>query len=131
MLEPHLPFIVPRVLELVCTSPEMRPLARDLDDRGEDPFGWDPGRRDSLRAELDAFFLHLYGIDDRDDAEYITETLQTGADGLDLGKSDDDGGGRRAGEPILAAYDRMAEADAAGAEYETRIYPPPGHGPRS
>jgi hypothetical protein len=25
----------------------------------------------------------------------------------------------------------MAEADADGAEYETRIYPPPGHGPRA
>jgi hypothetical protein len=34
MLEPHLPFIVPRVLELVYTSPDMRPLARDLDDTG-------------------------------------------------------------------------------------------------
>ena len=40
MLEPHLPFIVPRVLELVYTAPDMRPLARDLDDAGE-PFAWD------------------------------------------------------------------------------------------
>jgi len=30
----------------------------------------------------------------------------------------------------LVAYDRMTEAGAAGAEYETRIFPPPGHGPR-
>jgi hypothetical protein len=128
MLEPHLPFIVPRVLELVYTSPDMRPLARDLDDTG-DPFAWDPDRRVNLRAELDAFFFRVYGIDDRDDAEYITETLQTGADGLEQGKSQDDDG-RRARKLVLAAYDRMAEADAAGAEYETRIYPPPGHGPR-
>jgi hypothetical protein len=72
------------------------------------------------------------GIDDRDDVEYITGTLQTGANGLEQGKSqDDDDGGRRAKELILAAYDRMAEAGAAGAEYETRIFPPPGHGPRS
>jgi hypothetical protein len=130
MLEPHLPFIVPRVLELVYTSPDMRPLARDLDDHGEDPFAWDPDRRVSLRAELDAFFFRVYGIGDRDDAEYITDTLQTDADGLEQGKRQDDDG-RRAKELILAAYDRMAEADAAGAEYETRIYPPPGHGPRS
>jgi hypothetical protein len=132
MLEPHLPFIVPRVLELVYTSPDMRPLARDLDDRGEDPFAWDPDRRVSLRAELDAFFFLVYGIDDRDDVQYITQTLGAGGDGREQVQShDDDGGGRRARELILAAYDRMAEADAAGAEYETRIYPPPGHGPRS
>ena len=131
MLESHLPFIVPRVLELVYTSPDIRPLARDLDDRGDDPFAWDPDRRVSLRAELDAFFFRVYGIDDRDDAEYITETLQTGAGGLEQGKSQDDDGGRRARKLILAAYDRMAEADAAGAGYETRIYPLPGHGPRS
>jgi hypothetical protein len=128
MLEPHLPFIVPRVLELVYTSPDMRPLARDLDDRGEDPFAWDPGRRSSLGAELDALFFRVYGIDDRDDVEYITGALQARADGLDQCNRHDGGGAR---ELILAAYDRMAEADAAGAEYETRIFPPPGQGPRS
>jgi hypothetical protein len=129
-LEPHLPFIVPRILELVYTSPDMRPLARDLDDRGEDPFAWDPGRRLDLRAELDAFFFRLYGIDDRDDAEYITETHRIPAGRLEQGGDRGDEG-RRAKDLILAAYDRMAEADAAGAEYETRIYPPPGQGPRS
>jgi hypothetical protein len=129
MLEPHLPFIVPRVLELVYTSSDMSPLARDLDDRGEDPFAWDPGRRGSLRAELDAFFFRLYGIDDRDDVAYIIDTLQAGAGGPERGE---DGGddSRRAGQLTLAAYDRMAEADGDGAEYETRIFPPPGHGPR-
>jgi hypothetical protein len=136
MLEPHLPFIVPRVLELVYTSPDMRPLARDLDDHGEEPFAWDPGRRVSLRAELDAFFFRAYGIDDRDDVEYITGLLPAGtgaasADGLEPGKSQGDDGRRRARELTLAAYDRMAEADGAGAEYETRIFPPPGHGARS
>src|SRR6201999_1223242 len=69
-LEPHLPFIVPRVLELVYTSPALTPLARDLDDAG-DPFAWDSGRRAGLRAELDAFFFRLYGIADRGDVEYI------------------------------------------------------------
>ena len=145
MLEPHLPFIVPRVLELVYTSPDMSPLARDLDDRGADPFAWDPGRRVSLRAELDAFFFRVYGIEDRDDVEYIVDTLQAGADGPERGegqgddsrepgKSQDDAG-RRVKKLILAAYDRMAEAGLAqvgsgGAGYETRIFPPPGHGAR-
>jgi hypothetical protein len=135
MLEPHLPFIVPRVLELVYTSSDMGPFARDLDDCGEDPFAWDPDRRASLRAELDAFFFRVYGIDGRDDAEYIIDTLlggapnEGGADGLERAEpqGDDDRPGRKL---VLAAYDRMTEADAAGAEYETRIHPPPGHGPR-
>ena len=129
MLEPHLPFIVPRVLELVYTSPDMSPLARDLDDRGEDPFTQDSERRASLRAELDAFFFRMYGIDDRDDVEYIAGTLQAAADGLERDQSQGDDG-RRARKLVLAAYDRMSEADADGAAYETRIFPPPGHGPR-
>jgi hypothetical protein len=129
-LEPHLPFIVPRLLELVYTSPDLRPLARDLDDPG-DPFAWDPERRAALRAELDAFFFRAYGIDDRADVEYIiTSAHRQGAGDSEQGKGQNDDGGR-ARELILAAYDRLAEADTAGAEYETRIYPPPGHGPRS
>jgi hypothetical protein len=129
MLEPHLPFIVPRVLELVYTSSDMGPFARDLDDCGEGPFAWDPDRRASLRAELDAFFFRVYGMDRRDDVEYIIDTLQIGAGGLERGESRGDDS-RRARKLALAAYDRMTEADAAGAEYETRIFPPPGHGPR-
>jgi len=129
MLEPHLPFIVPRVLELVYTSSDMRPLALDLDDRGDEPFARDSDRRASLRAELDAFFFRVYGIDDRDDVEYITGTLEAGADGLERSESGGDGGGR-ARKLVLAAYDRMSEADAGGPKYETRIFPPPGHGPR-
>ena len=128
MLQPHLPFIVPRVLELVYTSSDMGPFSRDLDDTG-DPFAWDPGRRASLRAELDAFFFRVYGIDDCDDVEYIIDTLQAGADGLGPGESHGDNS-RRARKLTLAAYDRMTEADAAEAEYETRIFPPPGHGSR-
>jgi hypothetical protein len=133
-LEPHLPFIIPRVLELVYTSSDMGPFSRDLDDTG-DPFAWDPDRRANLRAELDAFFFCVYGIDGRDDAEYIIDTLlggapkEGGADDPERGESQGDNN-RRARELTLAAYDRMIEASAAGAGYETRIFPSPGHGPR-
>ena len=107
----------------------MSPLARDLDDRGEDPFARDPGRRVALRAELDAFFFRVYGIDGRDDVAYVIDTLQARADGLERGESQADDS-RLARKLTLAACDRMTEAADAGAEYETRIYPPPGHGPR-
>jgi hypothetical protein len=135
VLEPHLPFIVPRVLELVYTSSDMAPFSRDLDDCGEDPFAWDPDRRASLRAELDAFFFCVYGIDRRDDVEYIIDALlggapkEGGAVGPERGESQGDDS-RRARALVLAAYDRMTEASAAGTEYESRIFPPPGHGPR-
>lgn len=125
MLEPHLPFIVPRVLELVCTSPGMCQLARDLDDPGTAPFAWDAERRTALQAELDAFFLHLYGIGERADAQYIIDDVQASAG------QGGDGNGRRGRDLILAAYDRMAEASAGAAAYESRIFPPPGHGARS
>ena len=51
----------------------MEPFARDLGDSGP-PFRWADERRALLRAELDAAYFHLYGID-RDDAEYIMETF--------------------------------------------------------
>ena len=38
------------------------------------PFRWDEDRRFLMRAELDAAFFHLYGID-RDDVDYIMETF--------------------------------------------------------
>ena len=128
MLESHLPFITPRVLELVYTAYDMTPLARDLDDEGE-PFRWDSGRRAQLRAELDAFFFRRYGIDDRDDVDYILETFQTETGGLkhnDINKY----GTYRTKELVLAEYDRMAAADMAGIPYKSPLTPPPGHGPR-
>jgi hypothetical protein len=63
------------------------------------------------------------------DVEYIIDTLEPGADGLERGESQADDG-QSAKKLVLAAYDRMTEADAAGTEYETRIFPPPGRGPR-
>ena len=81
MLEPHLPFIVPLVLELVYTAYDMTPLARDLGDEGA-PFRWDEERRALLRAELDAFFFRMYGIDDPADVDYILETFATETGGL-------------------------------------------------
>ena len=128
MLEPHLDFIVPRILELVYTAYDMTPLARDLGDEGE-PFRWDENRRAQLRAELDAFFFRLYGIDDRDDVDYILETFQTETGGLKHNEIRDHGG-YRTKRLVLAEYDRMAAADAAGVPYESPLALPPGQGPR-
>ena len=127
-LEPHLPFIVPRVLELVYTAYDMIPLARDLGDEGES-FPWDVDRRAQLRAELDAFFFRQYGIDDRDDVDYILETFQTETGGLKHNEIRDHGE-YRTKRLVLTEYDRMAAADAAGIEYKSPLPAPPGHGLR-
>ena len=127
MLEPHTGFLTPRILELVYTTYEMTPLARDLGD-ADAPFVWDEDRRAQLRAELDAFFFRLYGIG-RDEVDYIMETFQTEAGGLknnDIAKY----GTYRTKDLVLEVYDRMSAAEAAGRQYATPISPSPGDGPR-
>jgi hypothetical protein len=133
-LEPHTSFITPRVVELAYTAYDMTGLARDLGDSGA-PFQWDEERRALIRAELDGYFFHLYGIS-REDADYIMETFQTENGGLkhnDIAKY----GTYRTKELVLAAYDRMAERGVSlttplidGESYLSTLSPPPGHGPR-
>ncbi|GHC54839.1 DNA methyltransferase [Streptomyces violaceochromogenes] len=135
-LEPHLPFLLPRVLELVYTAYDMTPLARDLDDEGE-PFQWDDERRAQLRAELDAYFFHLYGIS-REDTDYILESFQSESGGL---KNNEISafGEYRTKRLVLTEYDRMAVAgltlespltEGESCTYRSPLTPPPGHGPR-
>ncbi|MEU1705099.1 DNA methyltransferase [Streptomyces sp. NPDC005706] len=133
-LTPHLPFLIHRILELVYTSYDMTPLAFDLGDQGN-PFQWDEERRGVIRAELDAYFFHLYGVS-RDDTEYILQTFQTESGGLknnEIAKY----GEYRTERLILAEFDRMAEAGVSlenplvdGENYTSTLTPPPGHGPR-
>jgi hypothetical protein len=69
--QPELDFIVPRVLELTYTAWDLKPFAEDLG-YDEAPFTWDPGRRALLRAELDAYYAHLYGLN-RKQLRYILD----------------------------------------------------------
>nr|WP_062338849.1 DNA methyltransferase [Herbidospora sakaeratensis] len=131
---PHIPFIIPRVLELVYTAHDLVGLARDLGDSGA-PFEWDVQRRTMIRAELDAYFFHLYGIA-RDDVDYILETFQSETGGLknnEIAKY----GTYRTKDLVLAEYNRMAPAGVSldtplvdGENYTSTLFPPPGHGPR-
>ena len=70
---PRLSFITPRVLELTFTAHDLTAFARDLGYAGG-PFTWDDERRFWMRAELDALYFILYGIE-REDVEYIMETF--------------------------------------------------------
>ncbi|MET7635715.1 DNA methyltransferase [Streptomyces sp. NPDC005078] len=127
---PHAEWIGTRSTELSYTADDMRPFARDLSDTGA-PFVWDEGRRAVIRAELDALFFHLYGID-RDDVDYILETFP-----IVKRKDEAKYGSYRTKELILDLYDRMAAAGVSldtplvdGENFLSALTPPPGHGPR-
>ena len=75
-------FIVPRVLELTYTSNDMRGLYDDVVGISADydsrkisrsvPYDFDPVRRLQLKAELDAYIGHLWGIS-RDELRFILD----------------------------------------------------------
>lgn len=108
----------PRVLELTYTAHDLAPFARDFGYLGE-PFRWDDDRRFLLRAELDAAFFHLYGIE-RDDVDYILDTFP-----IVRRKDEQRFGEYHTKRVILEVYDAMAHAAESGAEYRTRLDPPP------
>jgi Eco57I restriction-modification methylase len=116
-------WIRPRVLELTYTAWDMAPFARDLGDNGP-PFRWDEDRRFLMRAELDAAFFHLYGID-RDDVDYIMETFPI-VKRKDIAAH----GTYRTKDKILEIYDAMAKAKSTGTDYKPQLSPPPGRGTR-
>ncbi|BAY42012.1 putative type II DNA modification enzyme (plasmid) [Nostoc sp. NIES-2111] len=64
-------FISTRVLELVYTSWDLQPFAKDMGYDGE-PFIWKDNKRALLRAELDAYYAKLYGLT-RDELQYILD----------------------------------------------------------
>ena len=102
-----------RVLELTYTSHDLKAFADDCGWKGS-PFPWDTARRTILRAELDAAYLHAYGLNHKDAAYVLSaanfpivadrrpEILQT----------------------ILNVYDAMAEAIKTGVPYRTRASHP-------
>ena len=64
-------YISSRVLELVYTANDLKPFAEDMGYEGK-PFIWDEQRRAILRAELDAKYAKLYGLN-RDELRYILD----------------------------------------------------------
>ncbi|MEZ0161446.1 Eco57I restriction-modification methylase domain-containing protein [Streptomyces griseorubens] len=131
-LTPHAEFITPRLLELTYTAHNMAPFAHDFGCTGS-PFRWDPERRIIIRAELDAFFFHLYGIN-RENVSYILDTFP-----IVKRKDQEKYGEYRTKKLILAEYDRMAAAgltlenpltEGESGTYRSTLTPPPGQGPR-
>jgi hypothetical protein len=64
-------YISSRIFELVYTAQDLKPFAEDMGYTGP-PFRWDEERRAILRAELDAYYAHLYGLN-RKQLRYILD----------------------------------------------------------
>ena len=88
------------MLKLSCTSNDMLPLA-DAAEFKQGVHKWKTEERARLRAELDAAYFLLYGIE-REDIEYILSTF-TGTQRRDAA----DAGTYRTAQFILEAYDSM------------------------
>jgi hypothetical protein len=107
-----------RVLELTYTAWDLEAFANELGYYGP-PFKWHEERRALLRAELDACFFRLYGIE-RDDVDYILGTFP-----IVNRKDREKYGEERTRRLILERYDALAEATASGVPYQTVLDPPP------
>lgn len=117
-------WVLPYVLELSYTSWRLQPYAQEMGDDGP-PFRWDPERRALLRADLDAAFLHVYGLT-RPEAEHVLDSFFV------VRKYEErDHGEFRTRRLVLDAYDRMAAAIARHGDGWTSLAPTPaGSGPR-
>ncbi|WP_232079246.1 Eco57I restriction-modification methylase domain-containing protein [Mycobacterium conspicuum] len=117
-------WVTPYVLELSYTSWRLKPYAKDLGHDGP-PFHWDPDRRALIRADLDAGFLHVYGLD-RDESEHVLDSFPV------VRKNEErDLGEFRTKRLVLEAYDRMAAAIAKGGKgWKPLADIPAGSGPR-
>jgi hypothetical protein len=111
-------WLMPRILELTYTAWDLAGFACDLGYDGP-PFRFDGERRAELRAEIDACFFHLYGID-REDTEYILGSFPIVArhDEAAFGEA-------RTKRLVLERYDAMTKATATKEPYEVPLDPPP------
>jgi hypothetical protein len=111
-------WLSPRVVELSYTAHDMAGFAADCGFACP-PFHWNPERRTILRAELDAAFFHLYGLD-RSDTEYILDTFPVLRD-----KEIREDGEYHTKRLVLERYDALAAAIVSVTPYVSPLSPPP------
>ncbi|MFF4565728.1 Eco57I restriction-modification methylase domain-containing protein [Streptomyces sp. NPDC001435] len=111
-------WVRPRVLELTYTSYEMAPWAKYLGDDGP-PFVWDEERRFLIRAELDAAYFYLYGIE-RADIDLVLDSFRAF-------KNTQPGLFEATRSEIIRIYEAMAEGRPFT---HPSLTPPPARGPR-
>jgi hypothetical protein len=119
-------FITDRVLELVYTADDISGFALELGFEGP-PFEWSDERRSNIRAELDAYYAHLYSLT-RDELRYIldpkdvlgqdfpSETFRVLKE-----REEQEFGEYRTRRLVLEAFDRLAESSRFRDEMPKRI----------
>lgn len=130
--EADLAFIVPRVLELTYTAHDLAAWARELGYEGP-PFAFNPDRRATLRAELDAYYAKLYGLTE-EELRYILNPADVMGDDypsrtFPVLKNKERVPGTdqyQTQQLVLREFRRMALAEAEGEPYVSLLNPPPG-----
>ena len=102
-------FIVKRSVALCATGRELVDWSQECGQA--ELTDWDALRRESVRAELDALFFHLFGVA-RGDVDYIMDTFSI-VKRKDIAEYDE----YRTKRLILETYDAIAEAEANGVPY--------------
>jgi hypothetical protein len=116
-------FAAPRVAELTYTAWDLQAWGDDIGYPGP-PFRWDESRREVLRAELDAAFFHVYGLDP-DDVEHLLSTF-TVLEKYEIRSPEKGGYGEfRTKRLALERYDAMRQAARDHTNYVTPLAPPP------
>ena len=116
-------FIVPRVLELTYTSYSLKGWAEALGYEGE-PFVFDPERRAILRAELDARYAKLYGLNEQelryilDPADVYGEDYPSESFRVLKEKEIAEFGEYRTRRMVLDAWEAQEEPFAVGDDYK-------------
>jgi hypothetical protein len=115
-------FIVPRVAELVSTAGDVGAFLTDIwqpefDKHRVPGYGWDREKRALIRAELDAYYAHLYDLT-RDELRYILDPKDVFGEDFPSesfrvlkDREFKEYGEYRTRRLVLAAFDRLSESD--------------------
>ena len=117
-------WLLPRVLELTYTAWDLESFALECGWFGP-PFVSDEARRFQIRCELDASFLHLYGLS-RADAAYILDTFS-----IVRRKDEATYGSYRTRDTILEHFDELSRCTAEGHTFTNAALALPPADPRA
>lgn len=107
-------FIAPRVVELVFTDHRLHDFCSAISGSTV-PYSWNPDRRALLRAELDAYYARLYGLN-REELKYILDPAAIAGEDYPSetfrvlkNKETREFGEYRTQRLVLEAWDRLSE----------------------
>jgi hypothetical protein len=119
-------YIGSRTLRLVYTAYDVKGFARDMNFEGS-PFSWDDENRSAIRAELDAYYAHLYGLTSNE-LKYVLDPEQLFGDEFPgetfrVLKDNEESkyGEYRTRRLVLEAFDKLADSPRFRDEMSKRV----------